>query len=94
MTGEIQRMIRGAIGGAALGGGVGGTLFGAIGGLLVGLEPIGFLVCGVYAGAVYGGIVSAIHGARQQPLDTDTGWAVAPKSRLELLPAVVRSRTR
>jgi hypothetical protein len=66
MTGEVQRMIRGAIGGAALGGGIGGTAFGLIGAVMVGLEPIVFMVCGVYAGAVYGGIVGAVRGARRQ----------------------------
>jgi hypothetical protein len=33
-------------------------------GAMVGLEPIVFMVCGVYAGAVYGGIVGALRGAR------------------------------
>ena len=28
--------------------------------IMAGLEPIVFLVCGVYAGAVYGGIVGAL----------------------------------
>jgi hypothetical protein len=27
---------------------------------MVGLEPVVFMVCGVYAGAVYGGIVGAL----------------------------------
>jgi hypothetical protein len=58
-------MIRGAIGGAALGGGIGGVVFGAISTVLVGLEPIVFLVCGIYAGTVYGGIVGALPGARE-----------------------------
>jgi hypothetical protein len=78
MTGEMQRMLRGAIGGAALGGGMGGAAFGLIGAVMVGLEPIVFMVCGVYAGAVYGGIVGALRGAREE--------------RLELAPALVRSR--
>jgi hypothetical protein len=78
MTRDGQQMIRGAIGGAALGGGLGGTAFGLIGAVMVGLEPIVFLACGVYAGAVYGGIVGALRGARPQPL--------------ELAPALVRSR--
>jgi hypothetical protein len=60
MTSEVQRMIRAAIGGAALGGGIGGTVFGLAGAIMVGLEPVVFLVCGVYAGAVYGGIVGAM----------------------------------
>ena len=78
MTGEMQRMIRGAIGGAALGGGIGGAAFGLIGAVMVGLEPIVFMVCGVYAGAVYGGIVGALRGAREE--------------RLELAPVLVQSR--
>src|ERR1700682_1571532 len=55
MTNEVERMMRGAIGGAALGGGLGGMLFGLAGAIMVGLEPIVFMLCGVYAGAVYGG---------------------------------------
>jgi len=94
MTGEVQRMIRGAVGGAALGGGVGGTLLSAVSALMVGIEPVVFLLCGVYAGMVYGGIVGAVHGARQQPLDRQPGWHAAPGSRFELIPAVVRSRHR
>jgi hypothetical protein len=31
--------------------------------VMVGLEPIVFMVCGVYAGAMYGGIVGAVRGA-------------------------------
>jgi hypothetical protein len=34
--------------------------------LMVGLEPIVFMVCGVYAGAAYGGIVGALRGARTE----------------------------
>ena len=68
MTSEVQRMIRSAIGGAALGGGIGGTVFGPAGAIMVGLEPVVFLVCGVSAGAVYGGIVGAVRGAGPQPL--------------------------
>ncbi len=64
MTGEVERVMRGAIGGAALGGGIGGILFGLAGAIMVGLEPIVFMVCGVYSGAVYGGIVGALRGAR------------------------------
>ena len=68
MTGEVERMMRGAIGGAAIGGGIGGTLFGLAATVMVGLEPIVFMVCGVYAGAVYGGIVGALRAARaEQP---------------------------
>jgi hypothetical protein len=66
MTGEFEQMMRGAIGGAALGGGVGGTLFALVGTVMVGLEPVVFMVCGVYAGAVYGGIVGAMRGARAE----------------------------
>jgi hypothetical protein len=66
MTGEFERVMRGAIGGAALGGGIGGTLFALAGTVMVGLEPVVFMVCGVYAGAVYGGIVGAMRGARAE----------------------------
>jgi len=31
--------------------------------VMVGLEPIVFMVCGVYAGALYGGIVGTLRGA-------------------------------
>jgi hypothetical protein len=66
MTNEVEQMMRGAIGGAALGGGIGGALFGLAGTVMVGLEPIVFMVCGIYAGAVYGGIVGALRGARTE----------------------------
>jgi hypothetical protein len=66
MTDEVERIMRGAMGGAAVGGGVGGMLFGLAGTVMVGLEPIVFMVCGVYAGAVYGGIVGAPRGARTE----------------------------
>jgi len=66
---EIQRMLRGAIGGAALGGGVGGVAFGAMSAVMVGLGPIVFLVCGIYAGTVYGGIVGALRGAREERVE-------------------------
>src|SRR2546428_592817 len=56
ITDEVRRMIRGAIGGAFLGG-FSGSLAGFVGTLMVGLEPVVFLACGVYAGVVYGGIV-------------------------------------
>jgi len=39
-------------------------LFGLAGAIMVGLEPIVFMVCGVYSGAVYGGIVGALRDAR------------------------------
>jgi len=35
-----------------------------VGAILVGFEPVVFLVCGIYAGAVYGGIVGALRGPR------------------------------
>jgi hypothetical protein len=66
MASEFEQLMRGAIGGAALGGGIGGTLFALVGTVMVGLEPIVFMVCGVYAGAVYGGIVGAMRGARAE----------------------------
>jgi hypothetical protein len=92
MTGEMQRMIRGAIGGAAMGGGIGGTAFGLIGAVMVGLEPIVFLACGVYAGAVYGGVVGAVRGAREERLELEPGTARAHRFQHELAPALVRSR--
>ena len=46
MTDEMRRMIRGAIGGAFLGG-LSGSVAGFIGTLIVGLEPLVFLACGV-----------------------------------------------
>ena len=66
MTNEFERTMRGAIGGAALGGGIGGMLFALAGTIMVGLEPVVFMTCGVYAGAVYGGIVGAMRGARTE----------------------------
>jgi hypothetical protein len=78
MNGEAQRTFRGAISGAVLGGGLGAAVFGAMGAILVGLEPVVFMVCGIYTGTVYGGIVGALRGAREP--------------RVELAPAIVRSR--
>jgi hypothetical protein len=71
MTNDVRRMIRDGIGGAALGGGIGGTGLWLMGTVLVGLEPLVFLACGVYAGAVYGGIVGALVGARDDRLDIE-----------------------
>jgi len=59
MTDEMRRMIRGGISGAFLGG-FSGSVLGFVGTLMVGVEPVVFLVCGVYAGVVYGGIVGAL----------------------------------
>ena len=36
------------------------TTITVLGAVLIGLEPVVFLVCGIYAGAVYGGIVGAL----------------------------------
>ena len=69
MPGELERMIRGAIGGAALGGGIGGVVSGAISVVMVGLEPVVFMVCGIYAGTVYGGIVGALRSAREERVE-------------------------
>jgi hypothetical protein len=85
-------MIQGAIGGAALGGGIGGTVFGLAGAIMVGLEPVVFLVCGVYAGAVYGGIVGALRGARDQRLENETLSVPGLNPQPKLVPAMVRSR--
>jgi hypothetical protein len=67
MATEMRNVVRLATGGALLGGGIGGTLFSLIGTMLVGLQPVVFLACGVYAGAVYGGIVGAVLGTRRAP---------------------------
>jgi hypothetical protein len=40
---------------------IGGTLSRVAGAILVGLEPVVFLVGGIYAGSLYGGIVSAFN---------------------------------
>ncbi len=37
-----------------------------IGAIMLGLEPVVFLVGGIYAGTVYGGIVGALRGAREE----------------------------
>ena len=66
-----QQVVRGAAGGAALGGSIGGAVSWAIGALMLGLEPIVFLACGVYAGAVYGSIVGALLGARVREREID-----------------------
>ncbi|TMC43902.1 MAG: hypothetical protein E6J25_04455 [Chloroflexi bacterium] len=89
MTGELQTMIRGAIGGAAVGGGIGGTAFGLIGAVMVGLEPVVFMVCGVYAGAVYGGIVGALRAAHDERVEPEP--ALPDRPQLEQAPALVRS---
>lgn len=60
-------MLRGTIGGAALGSGIGGALAWLIAPVMLGLTPFVFLSCGVYAGAVYGGIVGAIRAASRAP---------------------------
>jgi hypothetical protein len=90
MTGEMRQMIRLATGGAVIGGGVGGTLFSLIGTMLVGLQPVVFLACGVYAGAVYGGIVGAVIGAREQQLEREPEAVIASRPGLAL--ALARSR--
>jgi len=43
---------------------VGGALFGLASAVMVGLEPVVFVLCGVYAGAVYRGIIGALRDAR------------------------------
>lgn len=72
MTNEVRRMIRDGFGGAALGGGIGGSALWLVATLMVGLEPLVFLACGVYAGAVYGGFVGALVGAGGGRLDVET----------------------
>ena len=61
-----QQMVRGAAEGAAVGGSIGGVVAWSIGALMLGLQPVVFLACGVYAGVVYGGIVGALMGARER----------------------------
>ena len=90
MTNEMRQMIRLGTGGALIGGGIGGTLFSFIGSMLVGLQPVVFLACGVYAGAVYGGVVGAVIGAREQRLENEPEAAAVPRPRLAL--ALAHSR--
>ena len=78
MTSEVRPMIRSAIGGA----------------LLVGIEPVVFLVCGVYAGVVYGGIVGALAGARDERLEREPVSAAITQRGLVVATAVARSRAR
>ena len=89
MTDEMRRMIRGAIGGAFLGG-LSGSVAGFIGTLIVGLEPLVFLACGVYAGIAYGGIVGALMGARDEQSESEPVSAGIPRG-LVLATAVARS---
>ena len=89
MTGEFERVTRGAIGGAALGGGIGATLFALVGTVMVGLEPVVFMVCGVYAGAVYGGIVGALRAAHDERVEPEP--ALPDRPQLAQAPALVRS---
>jgi hypothetical protein len=60
MTNEIRQTIRLVTGGAVIGGGIGGTLISLVNTMLVGLQPVVFIACGVYAGMVYGGVVGAM----------------------------------
>jgi len=92
MTNEMRQMIRLATGGALIGGGIGGTLFSLIGTMLVGLQPVVILACGVYAGAVYGGIVGAVLGAREAGVETEPAAAAVPRRTPGLALAVARSR--
>jgi hypothetical protein len=50
-----------------------------IGAIMLGLEPAVFLVGGIYAGTVYGGIIGALRGAREE--------------RVKVAPVFVRSRS-
>ena len=93
MTNEIRRMIRGAIGGAFLGG-FSGSVLGFIGTLIIGLEPVVFLACGVYAGFVYGGIVGGLIGARDEQLESAPQSASLRRRGLVLATAIVRSPSR
>jgi hypothetical protein len=40
-----------------------------IGAIMLGLEPVVFLVGGIYAGTAYGGIVGALRGAREERVE-------------------------
>jgi len=92
MTDEMRRMIRGGISGAFLGG-FSGSVLGFVGTLMVGVEPVVFLVCGVYAGVVYGGIVGALVGARDERPEGEPVSAAVPRG-LVMAPATVRSHSR
>lgn len=50
-----------------MGSGISGTIAWVIGSLMHGLTPLVFLAGGVYAGAVYGGIVGAVRAASHTP---------------------------
>jgi hypothetical protein len=92
MTSEIRQMIRLATGGALIGGGIGGTLFSLISAMLVGLQPVVFIACGVYAGMVYGGVVGAVLGARDPRVESEAAAAGATQRTPAYELAVVRSR--
>src|SRR2546428_7477270 len=91
ITDEMRRIIRGAIGGAFLGG-FSGSVAGFIATLIVGLEPLVFLACGVYVGIAYGGIVGALVGARDEQSESEPVSAGRPRRGLVLATAVARSR--
>ena len=93
MTSEMRRMIRSGISGAFLGG-FSGSVLGFVGTLMVGFEPVVFLVCGVYAGVVYGGIVGAIAGARDERPESEPVSTAIPRRRLVIATALVRSHSR
>jgi len=93
MTSEMRRMIRSGISGAFLGG-FSGSVLGFIGTLMVGFEPVVFLVCGVYPGVVYGGIVGAIAGARDERPESEPVSTAIPRRRLVIATALVRSHSR
>ena len=40
-----------------------------IGTIMLGLEPVVFLVGGIYAGTAFGGIVGALRGAREERVE-------------------------
>jgi len=93
MTSEMRRMIRSGISGAFLGG-FSGSVLGFIGTLMVGFEPVVFLVCGVYAGVVYGGIVGAIAGTRDERSESEPVSTAIPRRGLVIATALVRSHSR
>jgi hypothetical protein len=61
-----QNIWRATVGGIALGGLIGGAGSWIGARFIRGLRPLVFLGCGVYAGAVYGGIVGAVRAAQQE----------------------------
>jgi hypothetical protein len=60
-------------------------------GAVVALQPVVFLIFGVYSGAAYGGIVDAVLSARSERLERESGPTGAGRARLIYGLAVARS---